>query len=204
MADHPDIERAVLQAQAGPDRDSGFRRLYETYFRAVRGFYVQRAFSRADAEELTQETFLRVYRSLGDYGHRGHFGAWLFTIAENVAHKEWEKRRTKKRHGTEVSYDEAGPADEGEGAPPAPAQPAHQVDDAYRRERRQILGEALAGLAERQRQCLAIRVRGHSYQEIATLLRIAPETVKRHLGEAKKSLRRRLADLDLGPLDEGS
>lgn len=205
MADHAEVERAVLEAQTGPDRDAGFRQLYETYFRAVRSFFLRRSFSRSDTEELTQETFFRVYRHLNGYRHRGHFGAWLFTIADSVCRKEWQKRGTFKRRGIVVPYEESGSgSDEGETATSPPrSNPAEQDHAAYGRERRRILSCALAELAERQRQCLAVHLKGYSYQEIAMLLQIAPETVKRHLKEARKKLRQRLGDLDLSPLDDG-
>lgn len=202
MADSPDIEHAIRQARTGPGRDAGFRRLYEAHFRTVRNLFLRRNFPAAEAEDLTQETFLRVYRNLETYEHRGRFGAWLFSIADSVCRAEWQKRGTLKRQGLDVPYDETGTRTAGETAPPPPpGSPAHQAQDAYDRERRRILGEAVAGLSERQRQCLGLQLAGYSYLEIGTMLRIAPGTVKRHLGEARASLSAQLGDLDLGPLE---
>ncbi|MEM8960197.1 MAG: RNA polymerase sigma factor [Acidobacteriota bacterium] len=205
MADHPAIAQAVRQIQANEDREAGFRLLYETYYRAVRHLFSRRGFSGAEAEELTQDTFLQVYRYLDGYEHRGSFGAWVFTIAESIERKVRERRRTAKRRAIETPYDEHGGHDDGDPlsrAPRPPAEPATQGRAAYDRQRREILGAVVARLPPRQRQCLELHLRGHTYREIGVLLRIATETVKRHLGAARKTLRDELDDIDLGPLGD--
>lgn len=202
-----DIEDAIHQAQHGPNREGGFWQIHEVYFSAVRGLFLRRFFSHSEAEDLTQETFFRVYRRLGDYEHRGYFSAWLFTIADSVCHAEWQKRGTLKRKGVDVVYEETRTQngdDKAGGAPPPPppSSPAHQVHDAYNHERRSILSQAVAKLSLRQRQCLELQLEGYSYQEIGTLIQVAPGTVKRHLGAARDSLRSQLGDLDLGPIGD--
>jgi len=202
VADHPDIERAVRAFQADTDRHSAFRSIYEAYFQTLHRFFLRRGFSRPIAEELTQDTLFRVHEYLGAYEHRGTFATWLFTIAENVCRKEWQRRGAQKRKGIDVPYEESPPEDDDRPmAPPPPGAPAHQEDDVQHRERQRAVHAAIAQLAERQRQCLSIHLHGYTYSEIGALLQISPETVKRHLVTARKNLKGLLSDLDPAALE---
>jgi RNA polymerase sigma-70 factor (ECF subfamily) len=64
--------------------------LYALHARRVMAYFLRSGFLRADAEDLTQEAFARVFSYLGGYDpSRGAFGGWLFAIVRNVARKHW-------------------------------------------------------------------------------------------------------------------
>lgn len=212
VADPPEIERAIRDFQQGRDRDRSFQLVYRAYLRPVGGFFRRRGFTTDLADDLTQDTFVRVYRHLEAYEHRGNFAAWLFTVAENVCQGEWQRRGTQKRRGIEVSYDEgmgpsdreSGEKDDGRWASPRLQEAPAQEKQLYDRQRRALLDDAIRKLARRQRQCLTLRLRGHSYREIASLLLLTPETVKQHLMVGRKHLRGHLEGLDLADLDQAA
>lgn len=206
MADPPEIEYVIRDLQSSEDHDAGFRLIYRTYYRWLLGFFRRQGFGES-SEDLTQKTFLRVYTGLRDYEHRGFFSAWLFNIAENVSRDErryWSG--TRKRDGLEVPFSDAAGSNEGEEdrfpAVPLPSSASAQVENMYEKERRAILDEAIEDLAPRQRECMTLRLLGHTYDEIGTLARISRETVKQHLKAARKNLQRLLGDFDLTGLDE--
>lgn len=80
-----DLERDmrwVARVRAGDE--SGFAEIYETFFPRVYAFLLKRVGHPAEAEDLTQETFVQLYRSLGSYEGRSSLLTWTFGIAHNV------------------------------------------------------------------------------------------------------------------------
>jgi RNA polymerase sigma-70 factor, ECF subfamily len=79
------VERAIRRFQEGIDREGAFRFLYETYFRAIERFFARKGLSPEDCLDLTQETFLGIYKGLDGYEHRQRFAAWLYRAASSTA-----------------------------------------------------------------------------------------------------------------------
>ena len=188
------IGRAVRDFQAGRDRERSFRLLFDQYYDVVQSFFAHRVRLAEDRLDLTQETFLRVYRGLEGYRREADFGTWVFRIAFNT-HLKW-LRRVK---GDEVSLEtvtrgaepaaSAGMGDEPTGKPPTP------LDDALRHEQQRRLREAIEDLPRQMGRCTRLRVyRDLSYREIAVTMRLSIDTVKVHLFQARKKLRETLQD----------
>ena len=73
--------------------ESACRQLYQDYAPKAAGYFRRSGFDSSLTADLTQETFVRVFSSLGGYDQaRGAFGAWLSAIARNVARKHWRRR----------------------------------------------------------------------------------------------------------------
>ena len=178
------IER--LQAP-GPPGEEDFRRLFDLFYPRLVHFFARRGFPPQDCLDLTQETFLGIYRGIGSFRRDSRFETWLFSIATNAWRKRLRWGVAGKREGQEVPLEPAG------NAPPAPESPADE--EMLRRERSGRLREAVERLPEQMRRCLVLRVyQEMKYREIAALMRLSPETVKVHLFQARKRLRE-----DLGP-----
>ena len=64
--------------------ESAFSQVYDAYYRRVRAFIRKRVDDPAEADDLTQETFVQVYRSLGSFQGRSSLRSWVFGIAHNV------------------------------------------------------------------------------------------------------------------------
>ena len=157
---------------------SSFRRIYLSYSSKLFRLFAMLGVSPQEAEELTQETLLRVYGSL----QRGQeiSGSYIFTIARHLCfnHSSREKDPTKRTAGVET-------IDVAEVASPE-LDPQRAL---FRGEARRALGRQIRALPDRQRQCLLLRSEGHTYDEIAELLGIGNESVRSHLRAARKRLR---------------
>src|SRR5215471_5380059 len=79
------------------DQDA-FRLIFERYSRPVISFIYDQVGDRELAEELTQETFVRAYRSLGALREEAKLSTWLFGIAKNVARESLRARRRREHH----------------------------------------------------------------------------------------------------------
>lgn len=185
------LSDAVRRFQSGEDREGAFRFLYERFFPPVRRFFARKGMAPEDCLDLTQDTFLRVYKGLEGYEHRQQFAAWLFRIATTTYLKRLRRARAAKRRAVEVSKD--GMDD------PARAMPveAPQLDGVIDGQRRRALRAAIAELPDQQRDCLTLRlVHQLSYDEIATVKKLSPEAVKAHLFRGRRRLRDELGGLD--------
>jgi RNA polymerase sigma-70 factor (ECF subfamily) len=81
-ADH-ELDRQLAQLVLAGD-ESAFPKIYDAYYRRVFAFVRKRVGDMAEAEDLTQETFVQVYRSLGSFQGRSSLRSWTFGIAHNV------------------------------------------------------------------------------------------------------------------------
>ena len=79
VQEEPTPEQLARQCQEGCR--ASFERLVEMYTPRIFGFILQRTRNSHDAEDLTQETFMRAYRSIDRFQTTHSFAAWLFTIA---------------------------------------------------------------------------------------------------------------------------
>ncbi len=150
----------------------------------------------ADAEEardLTQETFLRAFQSIGRFRGDANLKTWIYRIAINQARNRWRWWRRRKRDVT-VSLDATDPEHEQPLA--ATLQDAGATDpeqETLARERENQLREALSGLRRSYREAVILRdVEGFSYEEIAEALQISIGTVKSRISRGRLELRRKL------------
>ena len=190
MADEP-VQQIIEALQAGASPDESFRRLCDLYGRRLYHFFSKRGFSREDCLDLTQETFLGIYRGIGSFRREAGFETWLFKVATNAYRKRLRWGAADKRAGEEVPLE----AEEGDDGPPRelPATTPQPGEEVLRRERSRVVREAIEKLPEQMRKCLLLRVyRDLKYREIAALLRLSPETVKVHLFQARRKLQQEL------------
>jgi RNA polymerase sigma-70 factor (ECF subfamily) len=191
------VERAIVRFQDGSDRHGAFRLLYERYFRAIEHFFARKGLPPEDCLDLTQETFLGIYKGLDGYENRQRFTGWLYRVAMTTFLKRRRAATTAKRAAVEVSRD-------GMEDPEATlAVPGRQLDGLLDEERWRALRSAVAELPEQMRDCLTLRIYHQlSYNEIALVKKISIETVKAHLFRARKKLQEKLADFAFGDLED--
>ncbi|HVR98978.1 MAG TPA: RNA polymerase sigma factor [Thermoanaerobaculia bacterium] len=191
------VEQAIRRFQEGRDRHGAFRFLYETYFRAIERFFARKGLSPEDCLDLTQETFLGIYKGLDGYEDRQRFTAWLYRVATTTYLKRRRAAATGKRAVVEVSRDAM------EQPEATLAVPGRQLDGLLDEERWRALRAAVAELPEQMRDCLTLRLYHQlSYSEIAAVKKISIETVKAHLFRARKKLQERLAGFALDDLED--
>lgn len=184
------LDRAVERFQAGIDRDRNFRLVFERYHGPVAGFFARRGVPAADRLDLTQETFLRVYRGLATYRSQERLGSWILRIAATTHLNRLRERHAAKRAGDEVPLESATG-----GGRPQLASSGRQLERLLGEERRQRLARTIDELPDQMRQCLKLRLDQElEYREIATVMGLSIDTVKTHLLQARRRLRERLGD----------
>lgn len=175
------VERLVEQAQ---EPEKSFRRTFHLYYARVDAFFLRKGFSPEETQDLTQETFLRLFKSIGTFRHESRFDVWIFGVANIVYKSELRRRYAERRRGIDLPLDE--PSDT---LPQLPARETNVLDQVIAREQSARLQAALQGLPPQMRMCCVLRYeRGLKYHEIATLMKISIETVKAHLHQARKRL----------------
>jgi RNA polymerase sigma-70 factor (ECF subfamily) len=145
--------------------------------------------NREQAEDLTQEVFLRVFRAAGRYEPGAKFSTWLFTIANNVASNALRSRSRRREVGVP----------EGNGSDSSPLQldqlakaasgfmPTRALDKA---EQAEMVRNAVGALSERQRMALLLaKFEGMSYQDIADTMNLSVQAVKSLLSRARVNLK---------------
>ena len=151
-------------------------RLYQTIFAMVG--------DSDDADDLTQESFIKAYRSLGRFKGQSRFYTWIYRIAVNQT-LDWMKAK-KRRRDVPLEYAEGDRAGRVEGTD----------NGVYRRELNQHLEAALESLTPEYRATVVLReIDGRTYEEIAELLTCSVGTVKSRLFRARGQLRTLLEDV---------
>lgn len=174
---------AVEALRRGTRPEENARLLHDLYHPRLRAYFARRVRSPQDVADLTQETFIKIYRHIGAYRGDSRFSAWVFAIARNVLLK-WRARR---------------PPEEAAGdGPPAGAEPAAAEPDpealAAERERQALLRRAIALLPPRQGQCMVLRVVHRlRYEQVAAVMGISVNSVKAHLNQGRTRLQELLS-----------
>ncbi len=192
------IESAVAAFQRGEDRERNFRILFDTYYEPTLHFLAKRVSSPEDRLDLTQETFLRVYKGLEGYRGEAQFGTWVFRIAFNTYLKWLRRVRTDDKGPDAVKGTEDLEGAWEDDAPVAVSTRESPLDQALQNERRMALRRAIEELPEQMRRCTELRIyHDLSYREIAVVMRRSIETVKVHLFQARKKLKGSFDDIQL-------
>ncbi len=182
----PDVR---LMLEVRDDNAAAFEELVTRYQARLVTLLRHQVGSREQAEDLTQEVFLRVYRARKSYQPGARFATWLFTIAHHVASNSL--RDQSRRHEVTLRTRDSGPL----GTRPldkmlqasSSQMPARQLAKA---ETREMVRMALEALSERQRMAVLLsKFEGLSYAEIAEIMEISPQAIKSLLSRARENLR---------------
>lgn len=177
--------------------DELFRSLYMRHrARMLRFFRKVFHVSEADAQELTQDSFVRFYKAMDEYRGEAEW-ALLETIARNVGYNRVRSLTTMKRGAVRAESLEGLDLSLRDPEAPQP-DPVERLIEAERVTR---LRQSIAALPKGQRHCLQLWLDDFSYEEIAQALRISVEAVRSRIRDAKRSLRARLGDEGVLPED---
>ena len=159
-----------------------FGELVRRYQKPVFRIVLRMVKSPDDADDITQDTFVRAYRGLKTFKEEFDFHPWLFRIAYNQAINFLNKRKRQAA----VDLDDVPERDIKTG--PEPESP---IQSASRQELLKRLESALERLPEEQRTVFLLRVReGLSYEEIAETMGTPKGTVMSRLARARMALRK--------------
>ena len=182
----------VRRCLAGDEK--AYRELVELYQGQVFSVVLRMVRRREDAEDLTQETFVRMFRALDRYDPQRPFAAWLFTIASRLAIDHIRRRKvspvslTQRDPGSDEEYDIEVP-DPG----PTPDEVTSRTEEERRTE------ELIRSLPPHYRIVVMLRhQRDMAYEEIAEALHLPLGTVKARIHRAREILRTKLERMERG------
>jgi RNA polymerase sigma-70 factor, ECF subfamily len=186
-------QEVVALARAG--REVAYRELLHRYERPVFSLIYRMVRDRAAAEDLAQETFVKVLNALDSYRPEYRFSSWIFKIANNAAIDQLRRRglNTLSLDGapdavtaSEVEATALQATDHG----PSP------LAELESKELGAAIERAVAKLRPDYRACILLRhVEGRAYEEIAETLDLPLGTVKTYIHRARLELREHLAHL---------
>ena len=176
-------EKVLLQ-RAKKGEMAAFESLVTAYERRVYSLALRTTGSEADAADITQEVFLRAYRSLDTFRGESGFSTWLYRITVNLC----VDLARKNNPAESLDDEQALEAPETRGA----YQPETALANS---ELRRELDAALSLVSEEHRKIVILRdVAGMSYADIAAALELEEGTVKSRLARARAALRKILIE----------
>lgn len=181
-----DSDHSVISRCLSGD-ETAWEELVRLHTRQVYGLCLRFTGSNPEAQDLTQEVFLRVFRTLGTFrAAEGSFGTWLARVTRNLLIDHY--RRTRQARATD-SIEEQLPTLEAAGAA-ASERPDHAVAG---REASEILQATLQRLSPELREAVILRdLQEMEYREIAQVLEIPEGTVKSRINRGRAELGRLL------------
>ena len=169
----PEEQEIIARVLAGEREE--FRHLVRRYQDMVFALVMRQVGQRTTAEELTQEVFIRAFRSLHTFREEAKFSTWLIRIAINHTNSFFVSKRFKQSQKTE----EFNPAVHDM----TTSSPESELE---RKQRAQTLQKALAGLKPNFRDVITLcGLEGKSYDEAAEVLGIPVGTVRSRLNKAR-------------------
>jgi len=140
-----------------------------------------------EAEDLAQDIFLKIFKSLDTFDRRANFQTWLISVSRNLCIDHYRSvRKERETIDRDVDANELAPASRDEGPMAALEQ----------RDRVALLRQALAALPETLRTAVLMRdIQELSYQEIADKLRLPEGTVKSRINRGRTELARQIKKL---------
>jgi RNA polymerase sigma-70 factor (ECF subfamily) len=183
----PDIDLIALCLRGNRN---AFAPVVERYHACIFGFTYRYTRNREDAADLTQETFLRAFRSLNQYDSRFPLRNWLYTIATNACH-DWARRCNTQPQGAPILDNPEVDSIQATGQ-----EAGDPADIVIRAENTQVVENAVAGLPEEYRAPLILfYMEGLSQGEISSILQLPLTVVKNRLYRARLRLRQMLEGL---------
>ena len=188
------LDRLLVDRFKNGDQ-SAFNEMVSRYWDRIYAMVNQLLRNQQDAEEVTQDAFIRAHRGLANFRGDSAFSTWLYQIATNLARNRywywWRRKRDKS-----VSFDAPVSADNATTlAEVIPAELETPEDATVTQEFVTRIAAGMEKLSAKHREILILRnVKNLSYEEIAEILTISVGTVKSRIARARESLRAKIGD----------
>lgn len=177
-------EEALIRRVQRQDADA-FEQLLLAHQKSVYNLCFRMLGNEQDALDLSQETFLRVWKSIGQYQFDAAFSTWLYRITTNLC-IDFLRRKKRRQEQPLVLTDDEGEQQELSVPDPQPL-PEEQL---LQKDRRQAVAQAMQTLPPDYRAILELRVvRQLSYEQIGDILSLPAGTVKSRLSRARMALK---------------
>ncbi|HTH53723.1 MAG TPA: sigma-70 family RNA polymerase sigma factor [Edaphobacter sp.] len=198
-------EEAALVADLKAGSEEAFGILIAQYHQPLYSLIARSLTDPADAADITQEVFIKVFRNIRGFHGESTLRTWLYRIALHEAsnQRRWWSRHKKQELTIDSSYESADSGDEGISLAATLADSGGSpFDHAAQAELRRRVEEALQQIPESFRTVVVLReIEGFAYEEIAEILDVNIGTVKSRLTRGRSALR---ALLMTGPKNSAS
>ncbi|MCL2336734.1 MAG: sigma-70 family RNA polymerase sigma factor [Firmicutes bacterium] len=182
------IKLLVDKAKKGDPE--AFEQLVITYQDRVYRLCYQLTGNYADAQDLSQNVFIKAYRALPNFRNEADLGTWLHRITVNLFINEKRKRKP------DVYLDSPVQTDEGSMSRLAVSNDAGPEEIYEQKEFHNLVRSALEELSPEHRTVLVLReIEGYSYDEIAAMLNCSLGTIKSRINRGRQSLKAKIIQL---------
>ncbi|MEL7834725.1 sigma-70 family RNA polymerase sigma factor [Fodinibius sp. Rm-B-1B1-1] len=189
-ASESSLEDDVLVKKAKGGDEKAYKKLVDKYERALYFHILKMVKDREQVEDLVQEAFVKAFDNLNTYSNSYAFSTWLYRIATNNTIDYLRKKKLKT-----LSIDKPMKTKDGEMEMQLPDESASTDRDIIKKQRKQIVQNAIDDLPEKYRKVIELRhMEEKSYQEIAKVLDKPLGTVKAHIFRARELLYKTLKD----------
>ena len=178
----------ILELKAG--NEQAFRQLVETCKDLVYNTVLGIIQDVHEAEDVAQEVFVQVYKSIGTFRGEAKLSTWLYRIAITKSLDWQRKKKLRKSVNTVASWiGFSEPRHE-------PGHFHHPGVQLEQKEKAAVVFQAIQSLPENQRVCfLLVKTEGLSYEEVAEILQISIKATESLMHRARENLRKKLASM---------
>ncbi len=173
------LPEAAYAKSGSQEETPSFEALFRQHYQRVYGILFRLVGNKGEAEDITQEVFLKLYRNPPAQSADHNWGAWLYRVATNAGYNHIRGRKRQWQRniwlvpGADRVHDD-----------PSAENPVRQVEQ---KETQAMVRTALAQLKPQQGQLLLLRQMGFSYAELAEACQISPNSVGVFLSRAAKA-----------------
>lgn len=179
MADY--LERILIKRCQNRETEA-FAPLMNLYKRQLFSYLIRRCGNSETAEDLLQETLIKIWKNISKYQQREKFGSWIFSIAHTISIDYFRKQKVRSVVSSSENLDLISINDD----------PWREVE---RTEQKELLTDALSNLSELQKKVFLLRQHGElTFREIAELMDQPLNTVLSHMNYAVKKLQKVLRE----------
>ncbi len=174
-----DISREIIKKAASGDMGA-FGEIYRTFSSTVYTVAFNITHNRQDAEEVTQDVFVKIFKKLDNFKFESAFSTWLYRITMNAAINTYHSRARRNKGTVNIEN-----VDERIMQKAGASEDSQVIETALTE-----AGEILNHLSSEHRSCIVLReIEGLDYKEMAEVLNIPLNTVRTRLKRAREALR---------------
>ena len=177
------LSALIRGAKAGDE--AAFEGLVRRHYEQIYRWALARTGDRDEADDVTQETLVRLHRHIGGFDGRSAFSTWLYQVTRSAAADLHRKRSRRERLALNVKHE----------SPAVAIDPREDEETTDERRASDLVKTFLEKLSERQREIFdLVDLQGFSTVEVSAMLKMEPVTVRSHLFRARKAIRRKILE----------
>lgn len=171
-----------------------FQARYRKHYRSVFYFFFNRGLPEEECKDLTQDTFLRVYKNMNSFRGEADFYTWLLKVSTNIWCNYLRAKSTFKRDAKLVPLEKIAETAEKPHGSPGAAKEEDPLAQLIQDEQEELVYQAIETLPPNMRRVMLLRLKPDlKYREIADIMNLSIDTVKSHLHKARQKIKDHLS-----------